>query len=179
MHPEFPFCFKWQSCQFHISYMWFSTYYPTLGITESSRVGKAAPWVRRTGWWWNRRVPNMEANMPQFLLLPRERVCKSVIRNGKRPKGMGGPPKAVIWMPKYLAPALQGAACKCFRGRASCGLWFRELTQIVSGPFFMGLRSSVLPGEPEPVLLGVIPSCLAGSRLCAEQAVMAVCQKGS
>lgn len=121
----------------------------------------------------------MEANRHQFLPLPRERVCKSAIRNGKRPKGMGGPPKAAIWMPKYLAPALQGAAGKCFRGRASYGLWFRELTQIVSGPFFMGLQSSVLPGELEPVLLGVIPSCLAGSRLCSEQAVMAVCQKGS
>lgn len=103
--------------------------------------------------------------MPQFLLLPRERVCKSAIRNGKRLKGMGGPPKAAIWMPKYLAPALQGAARKCFRGRASCGLWFRELTQIVSGPLFMGLQSSVLPGERQPVL-GVILSCLAGSRLC-------------
>lgn len=51
---------------------------------------------------------------------------------------MGGPPKAVIWMPTYLAPALHGAACKCFRGRASSGLWFRELTQIVSEPFFYG-----------------------------------------
>lgn len=94
----------------------------------------------------------MEANRHPFLLLPRERVCKSAIRNGKRPKGMGGPPKAAIWMPKYLAPALQGAAGKCFRGRASYGLWFRELTQIVSGPFFTGLQSSVLlePGACPP-----------------------------
>jgi len=141
--------------------------------------GEAAPWGGRTGWWWNRRVPIVEANMPQFLLLPRERVCKLAIRSGNRPKGMGGPPKAAIWVPKYLAAALQGAACKCFRGRASCGLWFRELTQIFSGPFFMGRPSSVLPREPEPVLVGVILSCLAGLKLCSDQAVMAVCQKGS
>lgn len=103
---------------------------------RTQRRGQAAPWVRRTGRWWNRRVPNLEANTAQFVLLPRERVCKAVIRDGRRPRGMGGPPKAVIWMPTYLAPALQGAACKCFRGRASCGLWFRELTQIVSEPSF-------------------------------------------
>lgn len=117
--------------------------------------------------------------MPQFLLLPTERVCRSVIRNRKRPKGMGGPPKAAIWMPKYLAPALQGAACTCFRGRASCGLWFRELTQIGSGPFSMVLESSILSGEPGPGLLGVNPSFSAGVRQCSAQAVMTVCQKGS
>lgn len=117
--------------------------------------------------------------MPQFLLLPRERVCWSVIRNGKRPKGMGGPPKAAIWMPKYLAPALQGAASTCFRGRASCGLWFRELTQIGSGPFSMVLQSSVLSGQPGPVLLGVNLSVSAGLRQCSAQAVKAVLQKSS
>lgn len=145
---------------------------------RTQQGGQAAPWVRRTGRWWNWRVPNLEANTAQFLLLPRERVCKSVIRDGRRPRGMGGPPKAVIWMPTYLAPALQGAACECFRGRASCGLWFRELTQIVSEPFFMGLQRSALSRELEPVVLGVILSCLAGSRLCSEQAAMAGWQKG-
>lgn len=74
-----------------------------------------------------------------------ERVCKSVIRNGKRPKGMGGPPEKAIWMPKYLAPALHGAVCNCFRGRASCGLWFRESTQIVSGPFLWACKAVFCP----------------------------------
>lgn len=118
------------------------------------------------------------ANTAQCLLLPRERVCKAVIRGGRTARGMGGPPEEVIWMPTYLAPALQGGACKCFRGRASCGLWFRELTQIVSEPFFMGLQRSALSGELEPVVLGVILSCLAGSRLCSEQAAMAADRRG-
>lgn len=43
----------------------------------------------------------------------------------------------------------------------------------------MGLQSSVLPSETELALLGVILSCLAGSRLCSEQEVLSVCQKGS
>lgn len=76
---------------------------------------------------------------------------------------MGGPPKAAIWMPKYLAPALQGAACECFRGRASCGLWFRELTQIVSGPFCTGPPwcSLVLLSRFEAVLRARSHGCLS------------------
>lgn len=127
--PELPVSHFWLVILYILCPSWYQ---------RTQRGGQAAPLVRRTGRWWNRTVPNLEANTAQFLLLPRERVCKSVIRDGRRPRGMGGPPKAGIWMPTYLAPALQGAACKCFRGRASCGLWFRELTQIVSEPFFYG-----------------------------------------
>lgn len=143
---------------------------PTVGVRESSRVGELHPGSEEQGDGETGGCQTRRQIYPSFCCCPGKRVCKSVIRNGKRPEGVGGSSKAAIWVPKYLGPVLQGAACKCFRGRAACGLWFRELTQIVSGPFFMGLQSSGLSGEPEPVLLGVILSCSAGSRLCLEQA---------
>ena len=132
--------------------------------------------VRRTGQQWNRRVPNVEANMPYFLVLPRQKVWKPLIRNGKRPKRMGGPPEKVICVLKYRASVLQGAVCNCFRRRASCGLWFRELTQIVFGPFLWACKAVFCQGNWS---LSSFISCLAGSRLCSVQAVMAVCQKSS
>ena len=132
--------------------------------------------VRRTGQQWNRRVPNVEVNMPYILVLPRQKVWKPLISNGKRPKRMGVPPEKVICVLKYLASVLQGAVCNCFRRRASCGLWFRELTQIVFGPFLWACKAVFCQGNWS---LSSFISCLAGSRLCSVQAVMAVCQKSS
>lgn len=174
MHPEFPFCFKCQSFTFLSVILYIL---PAVGIRESSRVGKLHPGSEEQGDGETGGCQTWRQICPSFCCCPGKRVCKSVIRNGERAKGVGGSSKAAIWVPKYLAPVSQRAACKCFRGRAGCGLWFRELTQIVFGPFFTGLQSSVLSGEPEPVLLRVILSCSAGSRLCSEQAVMAGCQK--